>query len=218
MMAIVPVSSLVFHGGRPSLDFVNTLRKRKDPLAERVDALEEYGVRGWLAAARRHTSWASGIPNWREQTSTVDLPPNNGSQVLREAIYQLLADQVALLQPHTGSHCSATSSASRRNDSVEIINSYAREPLHYELKSTTRNRLEVGELLNEQQLLGFISSDAVQLLGGEGIARVKECENPRCGIMFEDHSNGLRRRWCSMQVCGNSSKAERFANRSKTFR
>ncbi|MFB6722979.1 CGNR zinc finger domain-containing protein [Kribbella sp. NPDC056345] len=37
---------------------------------------------------------------------------------------------------------------------------------------------------------------------------VRTCD--RCGWFFLDTSRGRRRRWCSMQTCGNQAKAERY--------
>lgn len=37
---------------------------------------------------------------------------------------------------------------------------------------------------------------------------VRTCD--RCGWFFVDNSRGRRRRWCSMQTCGNQAKAARF--------
>jgi predicted RNA-binding Zn ribbon-like protein len=37
--------------------------------------------------------------------------------------------------------------------------------------------------------------------------RLRSC--PRCGWLFLDTSRGGKRRWCSMQVCGNREKVSR---------
>ena len=206
-------SSFIFDGGRACLDFVNTLRKRKDPLTDSVDALQEHGMRGWLATARKQASWAAGIPEWSNQVSSVDLPPSDSPQILREAIYGLLTDEVSALRPTTRSHHDGMSRGDRILTNIEKVNSYASEAISYKLKELPEGRLEIDNLLTERKLLGFIANDAIRLLGGDGLSRVKECAHDRCGILFEDHSNGLKRQWCSMRRCGNSSKAERFSKR-----
>ena len=40
--------------------------------------------------------------------------------------------------------------------------------------------------------------------------RLKLCPGENCGWMFIDESKNRRRRWCSMEVCGNRAKAKRF--------
>lgn len=41
--------------------------------------------------------------------------------------------------------------------------------------------------------------------------RLRSC--PRCGWLFLDTSRGGRRRWCSMQTCGNREKVSRYRQR-----
>ncbi|GAB3680599.1 CGNR zinc finger domain-containing protein [Saccharopolyspora tripterygii] len=55
---------------------------------------------------------------------------------------------------------------------------------------------------------------ASTLLTGE-IARVKRCPAEDCGWVFWDSTKNRSRRWCSMRVCGNRSKARTFAGRSR---
>ncbi|HEY1176305.1 MAG TPA: CGNR zinc finger domain-containing protein, partial [Phytomonospora sp.] len=43
--------------------------------------------------------------------------------------------------------------------------------------------------------------------------RIRKCANPDCLLWFLDVSKNGRRRWCSMEGCGNRAKAERFAER-----
>lgn len=44
--------------------------------------------------------------------------------------------------------------------------------------------------------------------------RVRSCEHPDCVLWFHDTSKSGRRRWCSMQTCGNRTKAQRHYQRS----
>lgn len=56
---------------------------------------------------------------------------------------------------------------------------------------------------------------AGDLLTGGKLDRVKRCANPECGWLFLDDSRAGRRRWCSMQACGNRAKARRHYHRSR---
>jgi predicted RNA-binding Zn ribbon-like protein len=56
---------------------------------------------------------------------------------------------------------------------------------------------------------------AGDLLTGGRLGRVKCCANPECGWLFLDDSRAGRRRWCSMQSCGNRAKARRHYHRSR---
>ncbi|WP_312639773.1 CGNR zinc finger domain-containing protein [Streptomyces sp. RLA2-12] len=61
-----------------------------------------------------------------------------------------------------------------------------------------------------------MARDAVLLVGGPLLARVKECENPECSLLFLDDSQARRRRWCSMDRCGNLAKVAGYRSRSRT--
>lgn len=46
--------------------------------------------------------------------------------------------------------------------------------------------------------------------------RVKMCPADRCGWLFLDESKNGRRRWCSMDLCGNRAKARRHYQKRDT--
>jgi predicted RNA-binding Zn ribbon-like protein len=45
--------------------------------------------------------------------------------------------------------------------------------------------------------------------------RIRKCEHPSCLLHFVDTSKSGRRRWCSMELCGNRAKAADFYARRK---
>ncbi|MFF0739600.1 CGNR zinc finger domain-containing protein [Streptomyces sp. NPDC004111] len=48
------------------------------------------------------------------------------------------------------------------------------------------------------------------------IARLKRCAEHGCAWVFWDTSKNRSRRWCSMRVCGNRTKARRYAAKRAT--
>lgn len=48
------------------------------------------------------------------------------------------------------------------------------------------------------------------------ISRVKMCGGQNCGWFFLDESKNRRRRWCTMELCGNREKARRHYKRKVT--
>lgn len=63
--------------------------------------------------------------------------------------------------------------------------------------------------------LARIAVDAIELLAGEEIARLRVCGADDCGVRFIDRSPGRNRQWCSMRRCGNRTKARRhYARRA----
>lgn len=55
-------------------------------------------------------------------------------------------------------------------------------------------------------LLSTVARDAVDLLTGPHADRVRECAADDCALLFVDTSRPGRRRWCSMERCGNRHK------------
>ena len=64
-------------------------------------------------------------------------------------------------------------------------------------------------------LLAPVLWSAGDLLAGPRLGRVRRCANPECGWLFLDDSRAGKRRWCSMQSCGNRAKARRHYHRSR---
>ncbi|WP_170293699.1 MULTISPECIES: CGNR zinc finger domain-containing protein [Nocardiopsis] len=55
-------------------------------------------------------------------------------------------------------------------------------------------------------VLSTIARDAVELLTGPLADRIRECGSEDCRLVFVDTSRPGRRRWCSMDRCGNRQK------------
>src|SRR5947208_764688 len=51
-----------------------------------------------------------------------------------------------------------------------------------------------------------LPADDVDLFGGRYAHRIRVCAAEDCGLLFVDASRPGRRRWCSMERCGNLAK------------
>jgi predicted RNA-binding Zn ribbon-like protein len=58
--------------------------------------------------------------------------------------------------------------------------------------------------------LSTLARDAIDLFGGPLAGRVRECAADNCGLLFVDTSRPGRRRWCSMERCGNRAKVRAY--------
>ena len=56
---------------------------------------------------------------------------------------------------------------------------------------------------------------AAELLASDSRTQIHECADEGCGWLFLDTSRNRRRRWCTMESCGNRAKARRFYQRSR---
>jgi predicted RNA-binding Zn ribbon-like protein len=56
-------------------------------------------------------------------------------------------------------------------------------------------------------VLGLVAETGLQLVCDCDLSLVRECESPDCVLAFYDTTKNHKRRWCSMEVCGNRHKA-----------
>jgi predicted RNA-binding Zn ribbon-like protein len=63
-------------------------------------------------------------------------------------------------------------------------------------------------------MLWPIAVSAAELLTSEDLHWVRECQAEDCDRLFLDTSRTRRRRWCSMDWCGNREKARRVTKQS----
>lgn len=65
-----------------------------------------------------------------------------------------------------------------------------------------------------QQLLAPLAESAADFLATADFDLVRPCEGEGCILWFYDRTKSHRRRWCSMQVCGNRHKVASFRSRN----
>jgi predicted RNA-binding Zn ribbon-like protein len=180
----------VWYGGRVSLDFVNT---RRDRAANPVEYLRQPGdLTAWLQAA--------GVA-----ATGADAGTFAAALTLRESIDALVLATVSGAPP-------AEQPLSQVNDWLSLVpgpSPVLRRAGHLVTFAASPRDPDV------RAALASIALDAAQLVGGDQRDRLRICPGPRCGGRFLDRSAGGRRRWCSMAVCGNRSKAS--SHRSVTF-
>ncbi len=63
----------------------------------------------------------------------------------------------------------------------------------------------------KDKIESLIALDVLMLIESTKLKLIKRCENPDCVLLFLDETG--RRKWCSMQICGNRKKAKRFQQR-----
>lgn len=55
-------------------------------------------------------------------------------------------------------------------------------------------------------LMATLAHEGAKLLASKQAVHVKRCSNPNCVLLFLDTSRTRKRRWCSMEICGNRAK------------
>lgn len=87
----------------------------------------------------------------------------------------------------------------------EIINQAASHPsLAPVIGSDGKRRW--SETASGTHLLATVARDAVDLFTGTLARRIRTCADEDCGLIYVDTSRPGRRRWCSMEYCGNRHK------------
>jgi predicted RNA-binding Zn ribbon-like protein len=96
----------------------------------------------------------------------------------------------------------------------EVLNELAAQPCLVPRLLPGPTRTWVG-VQGMRSVMSSVARDAIDVLGGSRAARLKRCEGSRCSLLFVDTSRSARRRWCSMERCGNRAKVAAHRRRRK---
>ncbi len=176
----------VFKCGAPVLDFVGTLRARRNAVPTEMLTTPE-SLEAWFRE--------SGLVDGDTPCKPSDV---ERAIALREAVYLLLVATLA------GDDYDAAA--------LELVNGTARTPSAVPQLTREGRRVDA----TPQQALSSIAREAVRLLGGPEAALLKECSRPECTQVYLDRSHGGRREWCAMDPCGNRIKAAAYRARKRT--
>ena len=192
-----PIPEFVFVGGRPCLDLVDTVGKRGRVDFERLLDPERLG------------RWLRGVGLFDDPSED---PPTATSEELdrfrelREAVYRLVRAQL--------------DDRPADQADLDVVNREAASPdLVPQLHASSDGRSEGltsayrGASARVDAVLSTLARDAIALLSGPLAERVKECEGADCTLVFLDDSQARRRRWCSMERCGNLAKIAKYRAR-----
>jgi predicted RNA-binding Zn ribbon-like protein len=174
-----------FPSGTLALDFVGTRRVRRDPVP-----LEKLGSPALLDA-------------WFVESGLLDAGPGSTESdletavELRESIYTLVQARL------TGAPLSP--------DATAVVNRQSSgAPEVVQLASGRARRSG-----SAAQALASIARQAVEIIGGDDGALLRECGRPGCTQVYVDRSRGHRREWCAMRTCGNRAKASAYRARQR---
>jgi len=205
-----PAGSMRLVGGDPCLDFVNTVGGRSTRVAGSTSGVVADKLAGYLdlLAWGRHTgqlseAGARGLAMQAERRPREAAALVVRARALREAVYRLLLGALT---------------DDRRPDpaDLEILNAELAVARGQQRLAPGAGRLrwewvQAGERLDS--VLWPVSRAAAALLTSDDLSRLRQCAGDGCGWLFLDRSRNRSRQWCTMQDCGNVSKARRFRQR-----
>ena len=198
-----------FIGGDLALDFVNTVDWRGDPTRRRDLLVTFEALLEWAKAAEVLTGGevrAMGAAAQGDQARA--RRSLRRARRLREVLARVLAAAGRDAPPaaHDVGRLNAFLAAALKRRRLEI-----------------RRTAFVWSWANEEgdgfdSLLWPIVLAAAELLASDRRTQIHECGGEGCGWLFLDTSRNRRRRWCTMQGCGNRAKARRFYERAREER
>jgi predicted RNA-binding Zn ribbon-like protein len=172
--------------GHPVLELLATLARRRGAPVERLETPED--LSRWLDLA----GLAAG--------AVCDRRLLLQARELREAIYRLVTD--------------AREGRPPAGPDLELVNAWARRPTPGPQLDASLRLSFTGPDPSRAALAGLARS-AIELVAGPELGRVRNCASPSCSLLFIDRSRPGRRRWCSMERCGNRAQTARYRRRRR---
>ena len=200
------VERLPLIGGRPCLDFANTLFWRLRPSP--TDALTDYAA---LVAFCRRAGVLSDAAGSALRRRAIAEPARAGAVVtraraLREAIQELVVGAARGREPD--------------GTALATLNRELAGAMAAAVVTPTGEGFGWGwpEAEDDPDLarpLWPLARSAAELLASPQLRSARQCPGEGCGWVFLDETRGKRRRWCEMATCGNRARVRAFARRSR---
>ncbi|WP_119392061.1 CGNR zinc finger domain-containing protein [Taklimakanibacter lacteus] len=178
-----------FRSGRLCLDFIATMGDR-----------DHLGFDRWRNA-RDLARWYVEARLLAREVA-VSAGELDAARRLREALYRLVADALARKAPD--------------ESDLALVNAAAEKPPLVPTLTSIGRPSTWSSAAPHEAVLATVARDAIDLLSGSALARVRKCADAHCSVLFVDNSRPGRRRWCAMNGCGNKVKKAAYRRRQKT--
>ena len=195
-------------GGHPALDFVNTVDWRNDPVRCRELLVTFDDLLAWAKAAKLlATADVGAMSQAAQRNQARAMRSLRRARRLREVLARVLA-------PGRDIRPAAPD--------LRLLNAFLAVAMRHR-QVELRGRAFVWSWADRtpetfDSLLWPIVLAAAELLASDSRTHIQECSGEGCGWLFLDTSRNRRRRWCTMQGCGNRAKARRFYERTREAR
>jgi predicted RNA-binding Zn ribbon-like protein len=191
-----PITDIRLDGGRPCLDFVNTIHDRY------TVEVEDY-----LQQPQRFIEWCARAGVLRpEDRVRAPLAAHKRAALmrevvtLREGLHALFAARIDNVRPPP--------------DAVRGLDSWVHRAWDSQLLGADGHMDWRADACDARLPLKRVALDALDLLGEPSDSRIRRCANTTsCGWLYLDTSKNQRRRWCSMETCGIADKMRRYRRR-----
>jgi predicted RNA-binding Zn ribbon-like protein len=182
-------------GGRPALDFVNTLRERWWRNVETLVTPDDLAL--WLERAELLAPGSAVRPS---------MALLRRARELRESIDAALV--------------AVTREEAISPRALQTIDAWLPAAVTYETLGPGVDGAPVIGVASPadplEHALGLVALDAARMLGSpDQRGRARICASDTCSARFYDRSPTAGRLWCSMRACGNVAKARRHRERAR---
>lgn len=184
-----------FIGGHPAIDLTNSVFTRHMPDDDNELLNSPRDVGNWLHFA--------GLATKAQANAIAAIPAPaflENVRELREASFSIF-DALAVGKPPSAEALGLLFERAAKGFSAERLTLAETDTAPQIMRFDDPNAIVT--------FLATISIEAYFVLPRE---RLHAC--PRCGWLFVDTSRGGKRRWCSMQTCGNREKASRHKEKA----
>jgi predicted RNA-binding Zn ribbon-like protein len=183
-------------GGRPSLDFVNTVHERY------VEPREDY-----LCDGRQYLAWAQAVGALdRAEAERIEAEDGVTAGVmsevrrLREHLHEIFVARIRDHVPDAAALAALDQWVQRAWRGSTVVANGSEVQLAWR-----------PEAVDAVLPLRRIALDALEIIRATPRERLKECASTQgCGWLFLDESKNNSRRWCCMDSCGTQDKMRRY--------
>jgi len=192
----------IFVGGRPAIDFANTLVPLPGPGIEFLRTWSD--VADWLVEAKISRDSPLDVLHARRSEALKDVLE------LRQAWKQVLPSLIA------GGKVS--------DDFLARLNGLlAADSFHEVLERAGKRRFHLvrpaSELQGGKLALSILAHQIAVFLVEANLSYLRRCANTEsCVLYFYDATKNHRRQWCSVAACGNRHRVAEFRRRQRAVR
>jgi predicted RNA-binding Zn ribbon-like protein len=183
-------------GDHPALDFLNTLATPGDAPVEWLQSGDD--LIGWLEQQGRIGSADAARCRRKFSADTLNTVARE-ARAFREWLRQFV-------KKRAGRPLSAVTEAG-----VRPVNALLAEgQVHWRVLAEPNAAPQMQTARrwpDARQLLQPLAEAAADLICNANFELIRACEGAGCTLMFLDKTKAHKRRWCSMDVCGNRAKA-----------
>ncbi|CAH2214867.1 CGNR zinc finger domain-containing protein [Tepidibacter aestuarii] len=178
---------------RLTLNFVNTKISRNGKIIELLNSVEDF------------QNWIEQIiltgPKYSQQLEFIKEIYTNQEEFARLIEFRDYLYKELIYSIDSGSMSTSLTAF------IEGISQY--NPFIYKKIGSTF--LILPKYIEREPIKNIILLDLIDMISENEFCKLKRCYNPQCVLLFVDKTG--RRKWCSMKICGNRKKVERFSKK-----